>query len=226
MSYIISVADYDLAYFSIPKAANTSVKAFIAQVHPDFDPNMTYRNIHQQLPWDTLTKDQVVASARDVLSFTVTRNPYTRLISTYNNKVCGRTLHVPFERLGFTKDMPFMDFLELVDRIPDNKIDIHLKSQWALLSKSWHLLPDLVVDMGELHKVQTVVRSVVEAKGGRLDRDIEVSNRSKPSKGVEDLLSESTESTVDTKAKKYRFKEIVETRFRRDIEVFGYEWPF
>lgn len=226
MSYIITIPDYDLVYFSIPKAANTSVKAFIGQVHPDFDPGTTYRNIHQQLSWETLTKDQVVKSARDVLSFTVTRNPYTRLISTYNNKVCGRTLHVPFERLGFKKDMPFMDFLDLVERIPDDKIDIHLTSQWALLSKSGHLLPDLVVDMAELDKVQTVVRSVVERKGGRLDQDIEVSNRSKASKDVEDLLSGKTESTVETKAKKHRFQEIVQSRFRRDLEVFGYEWPF
>jgi len=232
MSYIVHIPEAGIVYFAIPKAANTSVKKFLLPLVAPTD-RRKHANIHRQVEWKTLSKADFVALRGDVLGFSVTRNPFSRLVSAYRNKVCGPRLHAPLEPLGFRRNMPFPEFLDLVAKIPDEQMDIHLIAQTALLTRKGRLLPHAVFDMEELSKLEGVLKAWAQAQGCRLDGEIPVSNATGPLRSLDDLAAadlkpwlpklpgqEPLRSFAD------HLRQVVEERYRDDVRLFGYSFPY
>jgi hypothetical protein len=78
----------------------------------------------------------------DTTSITVAffRNPLARLVSAYNHLVCAEDgLHSGLQKFGYQHGMDFGQFIDLTLSIPDNKIDLHLRSQtWQLCEALEH----------------------------------------------------------------------------------------
>jgi len=232
MSHIIHIPEADLVYFAIPKAANTSVKKFLLPLVAPGD-RRKHANIHRQVEWQTLTKAEYLALRETGLGFTVTRNPYSRLVSAYRNKICGPRLHAPLEPLGFSHNMGFEAFLDRVAKIPDEKMDIHLVSQTALLTRNGRLLPHAVFDMEELSKVEGILKAWARARGQSLKGSIPVSNATGPLQSL-DALADAGATSRDPKPSAQdtsrrlaaHLRAVVEERYRDDVRLFGYSFPY
>ncbi len=222
-SYILDFPEYNLVYFAVPKAANTSIRTFLSPLTGDLK---SYDNIHQRLNWKTVGKAFFKEERKRSFSFAVTRNPFTRIVSAYNNKICGDKIHPPMEKLGFWHHMPFLDFVELIARISDRDLDIHLMSQWALLSMRGELLPNMLLDMSEVKKVAFFVQSWVSSQGGPELGKVPSLNQSEMNETMEALVTSGFEKTIENRAERDRFKTLIQARFRRDLDLFGYEYPF
>lgn len=218
MSHILVFPDHALVYFAIPKVANTSLRTWLAPLLGS-ERGKRYRNIHQQIAWPSLSGAEAALLDSGVFSFAITRDPTERLISAWRNKVCGRALHAPLAALGFTPHMPFPEFVSHACAISDADTDIHLRSQWTLLSHHGRLLPDLRVDMSRMDLVARTVRHWVRDRGSELG-PIDHMNAT-GNIDLDALLD--TIPTIRRRWVRGRLRDAIATRYRRDFELFGYE---
>jgi hypothetical protein len=85
---------YNLAYFPLPKAANTSLKLALYELEsgqPYGQDPVLPRNIHHYAPWRTETfqdADRIAQAGR--VRFAVVRDPIERLLSAYVHRVLMR----------------------------------------------------------------------------------------------------------------------------------------
>jgi hypothetical protein len=218
VSIILDFEAEGLVYFAIPKAANTSLRNWLLPLLPD-RPAGQVRNIHQDVEWPRLSKEAFLARRKGTgtLSFAITRNPWTRLVSTYADKVLRETIHPPLGRLGFEAGMPFLDFVERVSEIPDREADVHIRSQWAFLTRDQRLLPDLVLDMSELPKLVRLLRAWSPERVGSLGD---------PARLNDTAARQDVPRFLDTPARRAAFEALVHRRFKREIQTFGYAFPY
>lgn len=148
----------NLAYARVPKAANSSIRFLLATrfglepPDPGLRPNKD--RFWTDQPPDkarSLTVEEFAAlqSGRDrPWCFSVVRNPVSRLYSAWNNKVIENAdldLSGKFREMGVTAGMDFADFVDCVVASPDDKCDIHVRSQMAILSDGeGRILPDFI----------------------------------------------------------------------------------
>lgn len=127
-SRAILVAELNLGYVSVPKAANRSIKAALADLA-----GMPYEDPHAA-GWHYVSL-ATLAAQEDVFRFTFVRNPLDRLVSCYAQKIVlyARRLQLPlhFWRYGrlFNPEMSFAEFVEAVASVPDRLADPHFRSQ-------------------------------------------------------------------------------------------------
>ena len=236
MAYILKFDSVKMIYFAIPKAANTSIRHFLSQFM-GADPSISYKNIHQQIQWDGLNRSEARMINKDYLSFTVTRNPWDKVVSVYSNKICGDKFHKPLSKFGFSPDMNFKSFIDLLSKIPDKGNDIHLTSQWGLLQHQGKLLPQLIFDISELHKLEFLIKSWSSHNGVEASGNIKVTNQSVLSNNFIDFMNDQSfdhgkksfffmRAKDDLLSNKNFFKDKIYTRYKKDIDFFGYEFPY
>ncbi|MEM8855681.1 MAG: sulfotransferase family 2 domain-containing protein [Pseudomonadota bacterium] len=132
------LTDHGVAYGRIPKAANSMMRARLVR-HAGIVGGGSAK-VNQDAFWaDRNTKGTALLTGRglceawpDAYVFTIVRNPFARLVSTYENKI----LYAPKgPRLGkgFAKDMAFDAFVEAVAETTDDSADFHIRSQTSLL---------------------------------------------------------------------------------------------
>jgi len=145
INYLVHAdTDRRIAYFETPKVACTSIKKYmqdqvVGEVRTLPNKNVVHDRAHS--PIAQLSQiDVAVAEAAllgDFRRFSFTRNPYTRILSGYLDKIVQneweRARHLP--RLGFPTDaqVSFAAFLSALSAIPDTRRDIHFMSQAALI---------------------------------------------------------------------------------------------
>lgn len=146
LNYLVHVDDIRrIAYFETPKVACTSIKKYMQDTYAGAPVKLETKNqVHdrQRSPLKTLRNlpdDEVDAVFEgDYKRFSFVRNPYTRTLSAYLDKIVTnqweRDRHLPM--LGFERDakVSFLEFLQAIAEIPDGKRDIHFTSQSSLLS--------------------------------------------------------------------------------------------
>ena len=150
--------DRRLVYISIPKVACTSIKiALMGNVVSKGDEYPQYMGIHRDV--NSLHRPCLPKHARNYFKFAFVRNPFDRLVSFYEDKVRRPEQHngryhfdsAYNKRLirglygaSFEPHMDFAEFARLVSRIPDWIADAHFKSQYAMLFRRGHQIPDFI----------------------------------------------------------------------------------
>lgn len=206
---------HEFIYYSIPKAACTTLKSFIINV----DDIERGPSVH--------TTDIPVLSSSESRSplyknyfhFTFVRNPYDRLLSCYMDKVscpASSDLTDPvfingeyreflnkYGNLGFKK-MSFGDFVRFVTKISDKHCDPHFASQHSLLNL------DSLDFIGRLEDFDRDFSHVKEK--------LSLSDNIKP------------ERLMTTKHDHYRsyyndeLRRMVAQKYPKDIEIFNYDF--
>ncbi|QDY68762.1 sulfotransferase family 2 domain-containing protein [Qingshengfaniella alkalisoli] len=122
-------------YVPVPKAANSSARralapsvgidgASVGDVHKD-----TRLPIHK---WSEIEP----RLTEDWFFFTIVRNPFTRILSAYRDKVLDRKVQLKALRaMGMTADDSFETFLKACARWPRKLLNDHFIPQADLLSK-------------------------------------------------------------------------------------------
>ncbi|MFZ5964210.1 sulfotransferase family 2 domain-containing protein [Thalassococcus sp. BH17M4-6] len=212
---IIHFAPQKLAYFAVPKVANTSLRAWLLPLISDAD-YRTMRNIHQEVDWPRISKPQFTRIAAETFSFAVLRNPWERLVSTYVDKICRPQVHPALGAQGFEADMDFIDFAEKLATIRDRDADVHIRSQWAMITLDNRVLPDMVVDIGQIGKVFRVVGAWcgADALPGAPAHLNQTNSRSKFAK------------VLTSAAQHAQYRDIIARRYKREIALMGYTYPF
>ncbi len=216
----ILLKKFHAIYIPIPKAACTSFKtAFAGLLGVDLDkakgdPHRVW--FPSPLPIERLEP----LLYPEFFRFAFVRNPWDRLVSCYRdkikNEVPGYTLFTIragvancLARFGaFHPDMTFDAFVAAVASIPDSEADEHFRSQYTfLLNKRGEISADFV---GRYERLSDDFRIVRERTGLP---EIELPRLQAAPTAAKYLAFYTPET-----------RELVAERFRRDIEMFGYEF--
>jgi hypothetical protein len=216
----ILLKPYRAIYCSVPKVACTSFKTAFAQLlglglqNGHRDPHrVRYPSplpIHSLHPW----------LYPGFYRFGFVRNPWDRLVSCYRDKIRNEVdgyTHFTI-RPGvanclarwsvFVPGMSFEDFVGAVATIPDSEADEHFRSQHTFLTNG---RGELEADFVGRYERLADDFQIVQRKTGLPDIELP---RLQAARSVAKYAAFYTPRTRD----------IVAERFRKDIEMFGYEF--
>ena len=199
-----------LLYVAVPKAASRSLLHFLLgqRERNEVGPAILYKKSLQAL-------FRIRPEARGYFKFTVVRNPWSRVVSVYRQKIRSGDPFIAARlingRKGLFANMPFDEFVAWLcsEEGADEKADSHWLSQHEILGVQG-LDPVCYDFIGRLERLSD-------------DLDILAAKIGMPLSGVGHLLySGAAESyrTVYTE----RTAELIGRRYARDIELFGYRF--
>jgi len=223
---IIALHGYKALYFAIPKVANSSMKAFCAELLKTeidqiyYDPEWGPRpfRIPESRKLLKIKKILLKKNEVDVYSgywrFALVRNPLDRLVSCYTQKIKDDRkaysnkkpkFRNKLRELGFNSKMSFDDFAHLVCEIPDLYADSHFMSQYLhITDKNEKLIVDYV---GHFENINSEFQKICEKIG---IEDIELPH----------LLKSKRNHYKEYYTNNLRKK--VEKRYEQDIRMFKY----
>jgi hypothetical protein len=165
LKYNISCWDaLKLNYWGITKCGNTSIKhslimasnTVILEQKPDK---------HGANSWVHSEKNVLYISSEAALSngninFTVTRHPYDRFISMY--KDTQRRHNHFFRKHKDLRVSSINDLITFVENIPDDRREVHFRSQCYYITEKDHILPSIVFDINDTERIENTLRTKVE----------------------------------------------------------------
>ena len=207
------VVDFDLGFFynRVPKAANTTIMSNLAKWKTGGAPPAAtdLRSLFPMTP-ARLTEEQVERFGQ-LFKFTFVRNPYSRVLSAYLDKIAKDDEPNRRRKMGRTSSdgVPsFGDFVRWLDRD-----GLHEDMHWAPQSSILLVAVAEFDFIGKLENLDGDFRKVADMLGG--DRnDNSVHTFAPHSSGAVDKVAE-----YYTK----ELKEIVARLYREDFDSFGYE---
>lgn len=208
MARIIISRKDKIVWIAVPKVASMSIQSAMLRT---IGANWNEYDDH------SLRRLKEVSALTDHFRFAFVRNPWSRLVSCWSDRVMGpvrkKKQKFLFDAKRFSAGMPFDEFLRQVAKIPDRMANPHFRSQSALLSYQGELVVDFVGRYEELNDDWYVL-----SQHYRLAPLAHV-NRS-PERHAGDVdyhRSFYSEELVD----------LVGRRYAEDIERFGYDYdPF
>ncbi|MDR8390244.1 sulfotransferase family protein [Aliifodinibius sp. S!AR15-10] len=140
--YLI-LPDKKLIYIDIPKVACTSIKSTIGLTYGITSNNKFGRDIHTNPNWER-EQDFLSKKYNDYYVFTFVRNPLSRLVSCYEDKVVSsyneeypynyfRKFYSYNKIIDLNKKMSFEEFVYAIHVIPQHMADRHFKAQANIL---------------------------------------------------------------------------------------------
>lgn len=200
----------------VPKVANTSIKHRLFKIYDKVDLNEN--QIHRY--GINYSKDFVFNKKNDgkVFIFAFVRNPYSRIVSLYNNKIArknkslkGIKRHHP----DIFLNMPFDDFIEIIynDIIKNNqKTDLHIRPQHTFVYHKNVRLPDYLGYYETLEKDWQIISEK------HLNIDYTPLNKINSS----NYLHSTYKNYYENKHTRDRVYEI----YKEDFNKFGYRYEF
>lgn len=198
-------------YSRIPKAANTTIVAALAR-HSSFQPRFRRRQDPKyrfQRPL-LLSSRQVRRLEREAFVFTVVRNPFSRVLSAYLDKV-GRRRHQGRRFLAWAQAHGQLgDFLGFCRFLEAGAL--HLDMHWAPQADILCLPLSRFDAIGRVESLDRDLPAVLERLFGR--HQLEAGQRRGTTTNAARRLQEAygAEETA-----------IIARLYRRDFELFGYE---
>lgn len=226
---------YRLIYCPIPKVACTTVKSFLRKSEGfsdflDIEKAHDVGNNGLTIPpmLSEPEREDILGPQSNYYAFVFVRNPYTRLLSAYKNKV--ESIHtweetalskywrelvsamrneVPPSANSALRPVGFEEFVELVDAIDFSTLDEHITSQVSLAC-----LTVLQYDfIGRFESLETDFALVIDALG----MSGEISAREQFPGNVTDA------SALMDCYYNSRLRRSVSEKFQADFEAFGYD---
>lgn len=213
----ILLEDYRAIYIPIPKVACSTVKKFCADLLSMPIPSHDLAEEIHLLDFPCVKKYKIKDDYSDYFKFSFVRNPWSRLVSCYNDKINYDSGHVyeryenPFieylkEKKVFSEGMTFERFVEVICDISDDMAEAHFRSQHLYLTdESGNILVDFI---GRFEQLDNDFKFISEKLKVRID--LPHIRRGKP-RNYKDYYTT-------------RAARMVERRYERDIEMFGYTY--
>lgn len=182
----------------IPKVANEAMKYALIQLL-EID-----KNIHPSRAFETCNKK---VETYNFWVFSFVRNPFDRLVSCWAQKTqCSKDrFHRAFGRFGIYPKISFENFVKIIINIPDEKSDQHWRSQTHEIMIGDRIIPDFV------------------GRFENIEEDWKVVQQKIPGLPILPHINR-------CKHKPYRkyyspkLRDQVAERYKRDIEVLGYDF--
>lgn len=146
-----------------------------------------------------LSKDQIASDYMDYDKITVVRNVYERLVDCF--LFFTETVPKSKHTLGI-EFSTFEDFIKTVADTPDDGSNCHFRSQFNTLSHDGVFLPNTVLDIKHIHDVVNFL----------------------PINSVKVYEGTYTDTTDYRTLYNDRLVELVNKRFQKDIEFFGFKF--
>jgi hypothetical protein len=232
VKYIVS-DEYKFVYLVVQKVACSSIKTALVplfgldtaqyetvrkdgaqglQVHKLFD-NSGHQIGKQQFA------SELEGKYRDYFKFAFVRNPWDRLVSCYSQKLLdgrgeniGRrsNLSPSISGIELYNGMPFDHFVQVIHAIPDDKANVHYRSQCATIcDEDGSIMADFVGHFETLEEDFCYVAAEIGVPELQLPHLLRSKNRE----------GRSYSEFYDD-----RLAELVYERYTKDIELFGYSF--
>jgi len=200
-------------YFPIPKVGCTSLKLTIADLLKLKDS----KNKPHQIKFETVNVFEE-KQFPGYFKFAFVRNPWDRIASCYANKIRS----IKLKKEGFEKGilsslihlygdtfyagMSFEEFVEKICKIPDSRADGHFRSQHTFIcDKDGKPIVDFI---GRLENFKEDFKLI----GKKIKKRLKYFHKNKTTrKPYQEFYNEKT-------------KKLIEERYRKDIELFGYKF--
>jgi hypothetical protein len=151
---------------------------------------------------------------RDHFKFSFVRNPYDRLVSCYYSKINPKVVGIdqePHEGVELRPGMTFAQFVEAVYLIPDDKANVHFRSQHLFL-RAPDAKGDLLVDfLGRFENMERDFARAAKELGLGLSLPHSNPSRRRERQDYRDYYDG-------------RLAEMVGERYREDCGIFGYSF--
>lgn len=143
-NYLLNISKKNkYIYFEVPKAASSTIKYRLQLLEVDNDKSLIPKHVHDKLksPLNSplvYNIDDLENMFQSYYKFSIVRNPFTRILSCYLEKICGvqweRDIRLP--QLGFdpNDNISFIDFLKAIQKQNPFAMDLHWMPQTHLLS--------------------------------------------------------------------------------------------
>lgn len=153
-------------YLQVPKTATSTTSSLILKkLNIPFDEE-NYHSIHALSSMFLIKEKQLqsLQEKKDIFTFAFVRNPYTRLISCYLDKIkTEQDSDILNDYYGvFTTDMRFSEFIEKVCRIPNFWANTHFKSQTSFIYLKGHKEPNFI---GKFENYVSEIKIIIDKLG-------------------------------------------------------------
>ena len=226
VNYLINISDkYQFVYVETPKVACSSIKKTLQKIELNESKTQLPINPHNkkksplQAPYDlTIWRMKKALTSREYFRFSFVRNPYSRVLSAYLNKVGNPAER---ERLFFrnqleltsNEELSFLDFLKIILQQTPDKMDIHWCPQSDLLGYA-KIKYDFIGRFENFNEdFQFVIAKILEKE---------------PHK-IKDIIA--VDQTHQTNANNYlgeyltkEAQSLIQKIYQKDFENFGYSY--
>lgn len=195
----IFIANYNAAYFYIPKVASTSIKALCTELL-----ELQVEKKFHSVDFPSMKRTELLNNSK-VFKFAFVRNPFDRLASCYVSKVLNRRDFARQEKWG---NISFDQFVQKVCVLTNEQMDVHFRPQHTFVSDE---KGRLVVDfLGRLEKIDDDIETVFDRAG--FPSSLKLKHRVRSDREhYRGYYSE-------------RSKKMVVERFQNDLQLFGYSF--
>ena len=190
---VCNIKGTNLVYIPLSKNANTTIRTIIYELNEGISAKGV--NIYSQYNFPRINRFKL----KKTYNFTFVRNPYDRLISFYQEKVKKNDPRI--KQYGLNSEMSFEDFVRIICKVPDNKLDKHANSQYYQIK---NLKIDFIGKVGNLDKDLKKVLS----KANLTIKEIPQKNKSKKILSRHDISEE--------------LKDLIYQRYKNDFQKFNY----
>ena len=212
----LALDEKKLLYIVISKVACTSIKATIGKDYGIYSDENLGQDIHSKSGWNRIF-GKLTEPYSGYYKFTFVRNPFSRLVSCYNDRVIlanpddnMSSYHFKNYPIDIPPNISFSDFIHKVVDIPDYLADRHFKSQSYSIFRSGAIKPDFI---GKLENLSDDWKKI--AHNFQLPDTIESLNRG---------TTKNPTAKVDFRTLyNQELVEMVYTRFKDDFDRFDYQ---
>ena len=232
--YIIS-HKHKFIYCSVPKAGSSSVKDSILKLHlvenrGGVSTHKIFKEEDMLIKMGDFRIRRLKREYGDYFMFAVVRNPFSRLVSCYLNKILTLCEYTYMYNGEISSYASFPEFIEFISGKPEKLMDPHHKPQYRFIcNKAGDIIPDFVGRLESFERDYGIIYKKIgikkppnmphKAPGKRTEEVIE-EKRS--------LLEKIHGRYIDISDYKSFYsdetREVVSEIYKKDIEIFNYKF--